>query len=69
MYNFTNHFDFQVGIFVSAITPNSSAARLLSLNDKLLEIDGYDLTNANLSDAKRVLLNCGTVINIMLSRK
>ncbi|KAH8403744.1 hypothetical protein KR215_001983 [Drosophila sulfurigaster] len=59
----------QVGIFVSAITPNSSAARLLSLNDKLLEIDGYDLTNANLSDAKRVLLNCGTVINIMLSRK
>lgn len=58
-----------MGIFVSAITPNSNAARLLSLNDKLLEIDGYDLTNANLSDAKRVLLNCGTVINIMLSRK
>ncbi|XP_068146634.1 protein lap1 [Drosophila tropicalis] len=59
----------QVGIFVSSITPNSNAARLLSLNDKLLEIDGYDLTNANLSDAKRILLNCGTVINIMLSRK
>ncbi|ALC41217.1 Lap1 [Drosophila busckii] len=59
----------QVGIYVSAITPNSSAARLLSLNDKLLEIDGYDLTNANLSDAKRVLHNCGAVINIMLSRK
>ncbi|EDX07160.1 GD11090 [Drosophila simulans] len=59
----------QVGIFVSSITPNTNAARLLNLNDKLLEIDGYDLTNANLSDAKRVLLNCGTVMNIMLSRK
>ncbi|XP_017040739.1 protein lap1 [Drosophila ficusphila] len=59
----------QVGIFVSSVTPNTNAARLLNLNDKLLEIDGYDLTNANLSDAKRVLLNCGTVMNIMLSRK
>ncbi|XP_002016670.2 protein lap1 [Drosophila persimilis] len=58
-----------VGIFVSAVTPNTNAARLLSLNDKLLEIDGYDLTNANLKDAKRVLLNSGTVMNIMLSRK
>jgi len=54
---------------VSSVTPNTNAARLLNLNDKLLEIDGYDLTNAKLSDAKRVLLNCGTVMNIMLSRK
>ncbi|KAH8254073.1 hypothetical protein KR032_008325 [Drosophila birchii] len=59
----------QVGIFVSSITPNTNAARLLSLNDKLLEIDGYDLTNANLNDAKRVLHSSGTVMNIMLSRK
>ncbi|XP_037946399.1 protein lap1 [Teleopsis dalmanni] len=70
-----NHIGFEIaelpdknGIYVSSTVPNTSAARLLFVNDKLLEIDGHDFSNISITEAKDILSNAGAMINIMLSR-
>ncbi|XP_004520490.1 protein lap1 isoform X2 [Ceratitis capitata] len=57
------------GVYVSFVDPKSNAARILCIGDKLLEIDSHDLTNANLMEAKAALMDSGTSMHIMLSRK
>jgi PDZ domain-containing secreted protein len=44
------------GIFVCHIQPNSAAEPFLKLNDKILDIDGNDLTKLTINEAKDILL-------------
>ncbi|XP_036334982.1 protein lap1 isoform X2 [Rhagoletis pomonella] len=57
------------GIYVAATAPNSNAARVLCASDKLLEIDGHDLTNLSILEAKAIISSAGPTMHIMLSRK
>ncbi|XP_054746561.1 protein lap1 isoform X2 [Anastrepha obliqua] len=57
------------GVYVATTVPNTNAARFLCASDKLLEIDGHDLTNLNVFDAKSIISRSGHTMHIMLSRK
>ncbi|KAF8770649.1 Tax1-binding protein 3 like protein [Argiope bruennichi] len=44
------------GIYISNVTPNSPASKCgLKINDKILQVNGYDLTTATLEEARKFM--------------
>jgi C-terminal processing protease CtpA/Prc len=53
---------------VSSVVENGPASTALKVGDKILQVDGIDLQNANRDKANHIFQSTGNTISLLVSR-
>lgn len=61
-------FSFHQGIIVTKVNPAGPAQGTLKPGDKILEVDGIDLTKSDHDSAVGILRSTGSIVSMMISR-
>lgn len=56
------------GIIVTKVNPEGPAQGILRPGDKILEVDGMDLSKADHDNAVTILRTTGAIVSMMISR-